>query len=107
MFILSHPCLAPMLEYRLPQLRRPCAAVSGSVGCSPIPSNIYYVAVAPFTGPSSSFPFAHIVDVLPSPSPLQADAASGEVWEMKANRWADYPVFPSSEISSPTCQFLP
>ncbi|GMN30386.1 hypothetical protein TIFTF001_049618 [Ficus carica] len=105
--LLSHPCLAPVPESRLPPLRRPCAAVSGSVGCAPIPSSICCVAGALVTGPPSSLPFDYIVDLLPSPIPRQADAAPSEVWETTANLWADYPLFPSSEINWPTRQFLP
>ncbi|GMN73245.1 hypothetical protein TIFTF001_053001 [Ficus carica] len=81
--------------------------LSGSVGCAPIPSSICCVAGALVTGPPSSLPFAYIVDLLPSPTPRQADAAPSEVWEMTANLWADYPLFPSSEINWPTRQFLP
>ncbi|GMN61139.1 hypothetical protein TIFTF001_030221 [Ficus carica] len=62
--LLAHPCLAPAPESRLLSHRRPCDAVSGSVACAPIPSSICCLAVAPFTGPPSSLPFAYIVDLL-------------------------------------------
>ncbi|GMN61928.1 hypothetical protein TIFTF001_031017 [Ficus carica] len=76
--------------------------VSGAVAVPPNPSTICCLPGPPFTGCPSSLPFAFlIVDLLASPTPREADAAPTGVCEVKANPWADYPLFPTSEIISP------
>ncbi|GMN30865.1 hypothetical protein TIFTF001_003002 [Ficus carica] len=73
----------------------------------PNPSIICCLPGPPFTGRPSSLPFAYIVDLLASSTPREADAAPVGVCEAKANPWADYPLFLSSEIISPIRLFLP
>ncbi|GMN43055.1 hypothetical protein TIFTF001_012265 [Ficus carica] len=90
-----------------PPLRRPCAGVSGSVGCAPIPSSICPAVGALVCGRPSSLLAAFKLLGIALAHSRQADASPSEVWEAKANLGPDNQLFPSSEKVLPTRQFLP
>ncbi|GMN40679.1 hypothetical protein TIFTF001_009911 [Ficus carica] len=106
---LSHPCLVHCSPTS-------CSSSLSPIFCLPVarfpvplnPSTICYFPGPPFTVPHSSIPFAYlIVDLLASPTPHEADTAPTGVCKAKANKRADNPLFPSSEIISPNRCFLP
>ncbi|GMN75092.1 hypothetical protein TIFTF001_052547, partial [Ficus carica] len=106
--ILSHPCLFYCSPISCSSTPAPiCCLLVALLPVPPNPSTICCLPGPPFTGHPSSLPFAYIVDLLASPTSREADAALVGVCEAKANPWADYLLFLSSEIISSTRLFLP
>ncbi|GMN60651.1 hypothetical protein TIFTF001_029737 [Ficus carica] len=81
--------------------------VSGAVACASQPLDHLLLTRTSIYWLSFLSPFTYlIVDLLASPTPREADAAQTGVCEVKVNPWADYPLFSSSGIISPTRLFL-
>ena len=103
-FVFFVPVACPNLT---PQLRRPCAGVSGSVGLASIPSSICFAAGALVCVCPSSLRTAFKLRGLAVAHSRQADASPSEVWEAKASLGSNNQLFQSSETSLPFRQFLP
>ncbi|GMN54448.1 hypothetical protein TIFTF001_023586 [Ficus carica] len=91
----------------MPQLRRPCAGVSGFVGLASIPSSICFAAGALVCVCPSSLRTAFKLRGLAVAHSRQADASPSEVWEAKASLGPNNQLFQSSEKFFPFRQFLP
>ncbi|GMN57820.1 hypothetical protein TIFTF001_026926 [Ficus carica] len=76
---------SPVREYRRPPHRCPCAAVSGSIGCSSIPSTVCCLAGAPVSGSLLSLRFDFSLQILVSPASRAADEAPCEEFESMTN----------------------
>ncbi|GMN51949.1 hypothetical protein TIFTF001_021098 [Ficus carica] len=103
-FTSSVPVACPHLT---PQLRRPCAGVSGSVGLASIPSSICFAAGALVCVCPSSLRTAFKLRGLAGAHSRQANASPSEVWEAKASLGPNNQLFLCPEKFFPFRQFLP
>ncbi|GMN72997.1 hypothetical protein TIFTF001_052107 [Ficus carica] len=102
-FTSSVPVACPHLT---PQLRRPCAGVSGSVGLASIPSSICFAAGALVCVCPSYLRTAFKLRGLAGAHSCQANASPSEVWEAKPPLNVFVHVMPTNDVLAPLNGFV-